>query len=65
MWADSAYPPETWSVGPFKKPINGQLTADQRSFNFWVSKVRYIHLSMISVSLFNRFVYTLNTQLAY
>ena len=39
MWADSAYPPETWSVAPFKKPINGQLTADQRTYNYWVSKV--------------------------
>ena len=38
MWADSAYPPETWSVSPFKKPINGQLTADQRTYNYWVSK---------------------------
>ena len=41
MWADSAYPPETWSVGPFKKPVNGQLTADQRTFNYWVLKVRH------------------------
>jgi hypothetical protein len=39
MWADSAYAPETWSVAPFKKPINGQLTADQRTYNYWVSKV--------------------------
>ena len=39
MWADSAYPPETWSIAPFKKPINGQLTADQRTYNYWVSKV--------------------------
>jgi hypothetical protein len=39
MWADSAYTPETWSVAPFKKPINGQLTADQRTYNYWVSKV--------------------------
>jgi hypothetical protein len=23
MWADSAYTPETWSVAPFKKPVNG------------------------------------------
>jgi hypothetical protein len=38
MWADSAYPPETWSVAPFKKPVNGQLTADQRTYNYWVSK---------------------------
>jgi hypothetical protein len=27
MWADSAYPPEMWSVTPFKKPVNGHLTA--------------------------------------
>ena len=39
MWADSAYAPETWSVTPFKKPINRQLTADQRTYNYWVLKV--------------------------
>ena len=39
MWADSTYPPETWSIAPFKKPINGQLTTDQRTYNYWVSKV--------------------------
>jgi hypothetical protein len=42
LWADSAYPPETWSVAPFKKPANGQLTADQRTYNYWVSKVSKI-----------------------
>ena len=42
MWADSAYAPETWSVAPFKKPINGQLTTDQKTYNYWVSKVSYI-----------------------
>jgi DDE superfamily endonuclease len=42
MWADSAYTPETWSVAPFKKPVNGQLTADQRTYNYWVSKVSYL-----------------------
>jgi len=42
MWADSAYPPETWSVAPFKKPVNGQLTADQRTYNYWVSKASHI-----------------------
>jgi hypothetical protein len=26
MWADSAYPPKTWSIAPFKKPANGQLS---------------------------------------
>ena len=41
IWADSTYPPETWSVLPFKKPVNGQLTSDQRTFNYWVSKVSY------------------------
>ena len=38
MWADSSYPLETWSIGLFKKPINGQLNANQRTFNYWVSK---------------------------
>jgi hypothetical protein len=46
MWADSAYTPETWSVAPFKKPVNGQLTADQRTYNYWVSKVSYTHLEL-------------------
>src|SRR5712672_1443797 len=45
MWADSAYTPEAWSVAPFKKPVNGQLTADQRTFNYWVSKVSCPQLS--------------------
>ena len=58
MWADSAYPPETWSVGPFKKPVNGQLTADQKTFNYWVSKVRYKQILMLSVSLFSTDSYT-------
>jgi hypothetical protein len=48
MWADSAYPPEIWSVAPFKKPVNGQLTADQRTYNYWVSKVSYIQPSMLN-----------------
>jgi len=41
MWADSAYMPKTWSVTPFKKPINRQLTVDQKTYNYWVSKVHY------------------------
>ena len=45
MWVDPAYTPETWSVAPFKKPINRQLTADQRMYNYWVSKVCHIQLS--------------------
>jgi hypothetical protein len=34
MWANSAYTPETWSIAPFKKPANGQLMADQRTYNY-------------------------------
>jgi DDE superfamily endonuclease len=48
MWADSAYAPETWSVAPFKKPVNGQLTADQRTYNYWVAKVRRAWLSEVN-----------------
>jgi len=50
MWADSAYTPEAWSVAPFKKPVNGQLTADQRTFNYWVSKVSCPQLSELNES---------------
>jgi len=39
MWADSAYPPSTWTLAPFKKPKHGQLNSDQRRFNYHVSKV--------------------------
>ncbi|KDR70601.1 hypothetical protein GALMADRAFT_47600, partial [Galerina marginata CBS 339.88] len=40
MWADSAYLCESWCVCPFKKPIGRDLTADQRSYNYHVLKVR-------------------------
>ena len=63
MWADSAYAPETWSVAPFKKPINGELTADQRTYNYWVSKVSHTSLH-ISTSLTRyRYAYEWSTQL--
>lgn len=39
MWADSAYPAETWCVSPFKKPVGDELTPDQRTYNYHVSKV--------------------------
>jgi hypothetical protein len=48
MWADSAYMPETWSVALFKKPVNRQLTADQRTYNYWVSKVSYMPCSTLN-----------------
>src|SRR5882757_6160284 len=65
MWADSAYPPETWSVSPFKKPVNGQLSADQRTYNYWVSKVRHVFPSRArrsSTDLVYRFAYARNIQ---
>ncbi|KAI3998489.1 hypothetical protein K525DRAFT_176421, partial [Schizophyllum commune Loenen D] len=40
LWADSAYPPTTFTVAPYKKPVNGDLTPDQRTFNYWISKIR-------------------------
>jgi DDE superfamily endonuclease len=39
IWADSAYPAETWCVSPFRKPPGGELSRDQRTFNYHVSKV--------------------------
>ncbi|KAF8236445.1 hypothetical protein L208DRAFT_1251442 [Tricholoma matsutake] len=39
MWADSAYPSETWSVSLFKKPANSELSPDQKTFNYYLSKV--------------------------
>src|SRR6266403_1821703 len=62
MWADSAYSPETWSVSPFKKPVNGQLTANQRTYNYWVSKVSPGHaLSMEPSNHAYRYVSESNT----
>jgi hypothetical protein len=43
MWADSAYPSETWSVSPFKKPAKHELSPDQKTFNYHLSKIR-IHV---------------------
>ena len=39
IWADSAYPAETWCVAPFRKPAGGELSHDQRTYNYHVSKV--------------------------
>ncbi|KIK77969.1 hypothetical protein PAXRUDRAFT_775273, partial [Paxillus rubicundulus Ve08.2h10] len=36
IWADSAYPLETWCIVPFKKPKNGRLTWDQKTFNYFL-----------------------------
>ena len=48
MWADFAYTPKMWSVALFKKPVNGQLTADQRTYSYWVSKVSYVLSSKLN-----------------
>jgi hypothetical protein len=50
MWANSVYPPETWRISPFKKPVNGQLTADHKTFNYWVSKVSHTQPSTFNKS---------------
>lgn len=39
IWADSAYPLEKWCIPPFKKPRNGRLTRDQKTFNIHLSRV--------------------------
>ncbi|KAG2054140.1 hypothetical protein BDR06DRAFT_1051082 [Suillus hirtellus] len=40
IWADSAYPIEPWCIPPFKKPIGGALTPEQKEFNTVLSKIR-------------------------
>ena len=40
IWADSAYPVRPWCVPPFKKPRNGELSQDQKRFNYRLSTVR-------------------------
>ncbi|KAG2742977.1 hypothetical protein P692DRAFT_20747942 [Suillus brevipes Sb2] len=39
IWADSAYSLEPWCIPPFKKPVNGALTSDQKAFNTALSTV--------------------------
>ncbi|KZP19661.1 hypothetical protein FIBSPDRAFT_1024780 [Athelia psychrophila] len=39
IWANSAYPVEKWCVSPFKKPTRRELSPDQRTYNYHVSKV--------------------------
>jgi len=39
IWVDSAYPLSTWLVLSFKKPRNQALNRDQRTFNYFLSKV--------------------------
>ena len=39
IWADSAYPCETWCTVPFKKPHGGRLTWRQNTYNHYLSKL--------------------------
>ncbi|KAJ8579819.1 hypothetical protein M405DRAFT_717601, partial [Rhizopogon salebrosus TDB-379] len=54
VWADSAYPLETWCIPPFKKPHNGRLTRDQKSFNYYLSKI-CVHVEHAFAALKGRF----------
>ena len=49
MWADSAYPIESWCTVPFKQPEGGQLSRDQNVYNEYLSKVctYFIPVSML------------------
>ncbi|KAF8228636.1 hypothetical protein L208DRAFT_1052975, partial [Tricholoma matsutake] len=40
MWADSAYATLACTISPFKKPAGGELTHDQHTFNYYVSRIR-------------------------
>lgn len=40
IWADSAYPVRRWCVPPFKKPRDGELSREQKHFNYFLSVVR-------------------------
>ena len=42
IWADSAYPVETWCVTPYKKPASN--IPENKIYNFWVSHVPFSSL---------------------
>lgn len=51
LWADSAYPTEMWCVSPFKKPLGGDLTRDQKTYTYHVSRVHEYFLLTCSFLL--------------
>ncbi|KAG2338220.1 hypothetical protein BDR05DRAFT_848810, partial [Suillus weaverae] len=51
VWADSAYPLEPWCIAPFKRPRNGWLTKDQKTFNYHLSKVCFFIPSRATVRI--------------
>ncbi|KIJ27664.1 hypothetical protein M422DRAFT_190760 [Sphaerobolus stellatus SS14] len=38
MWADSAYPVQSWCIAPFKRPAAD--LPENRIFNYWLSRIR-------------------------
>jgi DDE superfamily endonuclease len=40
IWADSAYPVTPWCVPPFKKPPRGELSRNEKIFNYHLSRIR-------------------------
>jgi len=52
IWADSAYSLEPWCITPIKKPRNGVLTAQQKKFNYALSKVFFKISIYFLLSLF-------------
>ena len=38
-WVDLAYLAESWCVPPFKKLVGDELTLDQKTYNYFMSKV--------------------------
>lgn len=40
IWADTAYPIQPWCIAPYKKPTRGELSSQQKDFNYNISKIR-------------------------
>ncbi|KAI0345448.1 hypothetical protein BDW22DRAFT_1325369, partial [Trametopsis cervina] len=40
IWADSAYPLAFWCATPFRAPPGGELTLEQKRYNYWVSRLK-------------------------
>jgi len=60
IWADSAYPTQTWCVVLFKATRTLPLSREQKTYNQYLSKVRmfpcvpmYVIFSIRSVSMWN------------
>jgi DDE superfamily endonuclease len=65
MWADSAYPSETWSVSPFKKPIGRDLSPDQTWKTFIFQKYVYFTAQLYLSCNYFRFAFVWSMLLDY